>query len=293
MLASIVIRTFNEQRHLDAVLRAVAAQDVPAHEREVVLVDSGSTDDTLRIAQAHGCRIVHIAKQDFTFGRSLNMGCAAAQGRQLVFLSGHCIPVGKNWLSALVAPLEEGKVAYSYGRQLGGEGTKFSESQIFRKYFPAASAVPQAGFFCNNANAALPAAEWQALHFDETLSGLEDMAMARKLVESGKAIGYVAEAAVHHLHDESWRSVGNRFEREAIALQSIMPQVHLSLGDFFRYWASACFMDLGAAMQERRALRCAWQIVAYRFMQFRGSYRGNHEHRKLSQAMKERYFYPR
>jgi rhamnosyltransferase len=35
------------------------------------------------------------------------------------------------------------------------------------------------------------------------------------------------------------------------------------------------------------------EIVMFRMMQFWGSYRGNHEHRKLSREMKEKYFYPK
>ena len=117
--------------------------------------------------------------------------------------------------------------------------------------------------------------------------------MAKAIVARGGAIGYVAEAPVYHLHDESWRTIRNRFEREAIALQGIMPQVHVTFGDFARYVTSAVLLDFGAALQEGRLLAEAFPIVAFRTMQFWGSYRGNNEHRRLSQAMKDRYFYPR
>ncbi len=56
---------------------------------------------------------------------------------------------------------------------------------------------------------------------------------------------------------------------------------------------SAVLLDLGAALQEGRLLAEAFPILAFRTMQFWGSYRGNNEHRRLSQAMKDRYFYPR
>ena len=72
-----------------------------------------------------------------------------------------------------------------------------------------------------------------------------------------------------------------------------MPQVHVTFGDFVRYFTSAVLIDFGAALQERVIHRKACEIVAYRFMQFLGSYRGNNEHRKLSREMKDRYFYPK
>lgn len=293
MLISVVIRTLNEARHLPSLLVGIAGQQLGDYRVEVVLVDSGSTDSTLDIAAAHGCRIVHIRKEDFSFGRSLNVGCRAAQGAVLVFVSGHCVPVDDHWLVRLVAPLSQSGVAYSYGRQLGGADTHFSERQIFAKYFPAQSQVPQAGFFCNNANSALLRSEWQKLPFDEEITGLEDMYLAKQLVLQGSKIAYVADARVYHLHDESWRQVKRRFEREAIALQRIMPEVHLGFVDVARYATSAVLLDWGAALQEKKLGRTLAEIVAYRLCQFWGAYKGNHVHRQLSHATKERYYFPR
>lgn len=293
MHISVVIRTLNEARYLPALLESLQQQQLGANSCEVVLVDSGSTDGTLKIAEDGGCRIVHIAKQEFSFGRSLNLGCLAAQGEALVFVSGHCIPCAPDWLARLVAPLGKNGVVYSYGGQLGGETTHFSEHQIFAKYFPPRSQVPQDGFYCNNANAALLRSEWEDTRFDEELTGLEDMYLAKELVQRGRRIAYVAEARVFHLHDEGWRQVKRRFEREAIALQRIMPEVHLSLLDVVRYATSAILLDLGAALNERRLVRHFAQIVAYRACQFWGAYKGNHVHRRLSRVAKERYYFPR
>ena len=56
---------------------------------EIILVDSGSNDKTLSIANKHKIIITHIEKKSFTFGRSLNIGCDIATGDILVFISGH------------------------------------------------------------------------------------------------------------------------------------------------------------------------------------------------------------
>jgi glycosyltransferase involved in cell wall biosynthesis len=292
MLVSIIVRTYNEAKHLPALLEAISMQVVP-HALETIVVDSGSDDGTLNIARNHECRVVHIAKNDFTFGKSLNMGCEAAGGEVLVFVSGHCVPINESWLAHLLAVLSAEGVAYVYGRQVGGPDSKFSECQLFRKHYPAGPSGPTDGYYCNNANAAIRRVDWERWRFDEQLTGLEDLALAKRLWVSGAKIGYAADAAVSHHHDENWRMVKRRFEREAIALQSIMPEVHVTIGDFVRYWTSAVFLDLGAALQERSMLRNAWQIVAYRSMQFWGTFEGNNEHRRLSQAMKDKYFYPK
>ena len=160
MLASIVIRTYNEERYLNELLQAISKQENEVVDREVVIIDSGSTDATLEIAESHNCRITHIKKSEFTFGKSLNMGCDFANGDFLVFVSGHCIPASDSWLDELCKPMVDGLVDYSYGRQVGRDTTKYSEDRHFEKWFPEYSKIPQEGFFCNNANAAVTRSAW-------------------------------------------------------------------------------------------------------------------------------------
>jgi glycosyltransferase involved in cell wall biosynthesis len=291
--ASIVIRTLNEERYLPDLLRAIREQVLDSDlQLEVVLVDSGSTDSTVRIAQSFDCNIVHIDRRMFSFGRSLNWGCERAAGDILVFISGHCVPVDRNWLSRLCQPLRDGVASYAYGRQVGDDDSFFSERRIFAQYYSGESAVPQSGFFCNNANSALLRDVWSANRFDEDLTGLEDMELARRIAADGHRIAYVAEAPVYHHHRESWAQIKRRFEREAIALQNIMPAVHLSRLDVARYFATSVLLDFRSAWQHDCLLPEWLNIVRYRWAQYSGSHKGNHELRRLSQSQKERFFYP-
>lgn len=294
MKISVVIRTYNEERHLRQLLSGIEAQLTPDHTVETVIVDSGSTDDTLKIASEFSVRIVPIRKEDFSFGRSLNVGCTAATGDLLVFVSGHCIPAGRHWLDKLVQPLIEqgGTIGYVYGGQWGDARSRFSEKQIFSKYFPEISKIPQDGFYCNNANAATLRSIWVDHRFDEELTGLEDMHLAKRLVALKYKVAYVADAAVYHLHSEHWKQIRRRFEREAIALQHIMPEIHLSLRDTCRYFFRSVALDFVAARRQRVPLKHFHEIVLYRFNQFLGAYQGNHIHRQLSRQAKEAYYYP-
>lgn len=292
MLTSIVIRTLDEARYLDELLVAIEQQELGPFQVEVVVIDSGSTDGTLRIAERHGCVITHITREQFSFGRSLNMGCEVARGDILVLISGHCVPADRHWLRELCQPIAAGQVDYSYGKQIGGPESHFSECRIFGKYFPEQSRIPQDGFFCNNANSAISRAAWERYRFDENVTGLEDMELAQRLHRDGGRIGYVAEACVYHHHSESWKQVQRRFEREALALQRIMPQIHVRHRDLIRYISSSIWHDWRCAWQERVFLRKAWEIVQYRVCQYTGSFKGNHDHRMLSHAEKDKYFYP-
>ncbi|KUO49474.1 MAG: glycosyl transferase family 2 [Sphingomonadales bacterium BRH_c3] len=291
---SVVIRTLNEAKWLPQLLDAIDRQETGGMAVEVVIVDSGSSDGTYEIGAKRNCKMVRIAKVDFTFGRSLNYGCEAANGRWLVFVSGHCIPASKRWLTDLIAPLRNGTCSYTYGRQIGREPiTKFSEGQLFAKYFPQTSSVPQEGFFCNNANSALSKSLWSQHKFDEELTGLEDMELAKRIYQMGHKIGYVAEAAVEHIHEESWAQVRRRYEREALALRDIMPEVTLGKRDCLRYITAGVLLDAAAAVRDRRLHRTVMEIILFRTMQYVGTYKGNHLHRQISRETKERYFYPR
>ncbi|WP_081969354.1 glycosyltransferase family 2 protein [Paracoccus sanguinis] len=292
MRVSIVIRTLNEARHLGDLLRMVARQRTQGFEIETVLIDSGSTDGTVEIALAHGAKVTSIAKSEFSFGRSLNMGCDFSTGDILVLISGHCVPVDEYWLQRLCQPLIDGTASYSYGRQIGDDDSHYSERRIFAKYYPAVSQIPQEGFFCNNANSALLRSVWTSNVFDEELTGLEDMELAKRLVRAGHRVAYVAEAPVFHHHQESWPQVRRRFEREAIALRAIMPEVHLSRIDVLRCVMESTLGDWRSAKRNGIKSSSRLDMLRYRWNQYVGSYIGNHEHRVLSRRAKQKYFFP-
>lgn len=295
MLASIIIRTYNEELFLDKLLSMIKKQHCKKVNYEIVIVDSGSTDRTLEIAQKHKCKITHIHKHEFTFGRSLNIGCEFSQGQVLVFISGHCIPVNECWLESLCKPLVNNSASYAYGRQIGAETTKYSEHRHFEKWFPDYSKLPQEGFFCNNANAAIQRKAWEKYQFDEELTGLEDMFLAKQLVtdKNFASIGYVADASVYHIHNENWQQVCLRYERESYALHRIMPDVQVTFRDFLRFFLSAIFSDLSFAIKEKVFIKKMGEIILFRFYQYWGSYKGNHLTRKLTEDKKNQYYYPK
>lgn len=289
---SIIFRALNEERWFAQALQACRNQNAPNLDVEIILVDSGSTDRTIEIARSFGCKVVHIKKHEFTFGRSLNRGCEAAKGDHLVFISAHCIPAHTEWLANLVDPLQNDEADYVYGRQLGHEVSRFSEKQIFAKYFPEHDKRPQEGYFINNANAAITRTSWERFRFDEKATGLEDMVLGKTLLAHGGRIAYLADAPVVHIHEETFAQTRRRYYREALTLREIMPEVQLQFRDFCRYTAAAIFHDWGEALRERHFGKKAWEIARFRFNQFYGAYTGHNEHRELSRAQKESYYFP-
>lgn len=290
-MISIVIRTLNEEKFLPECLAAISRQKID-DQVEVIVVDSGSIDRTLEIAREFETRVVFIKKEYFTFGRSLNYGCEAANGDIIVLISAHCIPISPDWLANLVDPIRDGRCAYTYGRQVAREGvSKYSEGMVYRKYFPAQSAIPQVGYFCNNANSAISKNIWEQFHFNEYLTGLEDMELAKRITDKTLRVGYVADACVEHIHEENWRRIRIRYEREAIALYQIEPALSIGLTYAIKLYFSALKADLGNLRFSE--YRLAAEAILYRFFQFYGSYRGSHISRLQINKMKDEYFYPK
>ena len=249
---SVVIRAYNEAQHLPRLLEGIAHQTIK--DVEVILVDSGSTDSTVQIAERYGVKVVHIPSAEFTFGRSLNFGIQAASHEFIVIASAHVYPVYPDWLESLLRPFEDGQVALTYGKQRGYDGSQFSEHQIFHQWYSDVSNVDQVTAFCNNANAAIRKSLWEKNQYDETLTGLEDLACAKWAKEQGYKIAYVAEAEIIHVHDETPRGVFNRYRREAMALRKIYPEAHFNFYDFIRLTITNILSDLWHAAREHLSL---------------------------------------
>ena len=287
---SIVIRSFNEEKHIGRLLEAIQTQTL--QDVETVLVDSGSTDHTLAIAANFPVQVHHIEPKEFTFGRSLNKGIATTRGQIVVLVSAHVYPMQDDWLEALLAPFEDSKIAISYGKQRGAEGSKFSEKQHFRNWFPDESDADQARAYANNANAAIRRSLWEQNPYNEELTGLEDIAWASWARGQGHKIAYVAEAGVLHAHDESAAQIINRHRREAIALKQILPKSRFTLRNFLSLTTRNIFSDFAAAHREKRLLPELIAIKRFRALQYWGTYLGYRQRGEVSPELRQVFYYP-
>lgn len=193
--ASIIVRTKNEARSLGAVLELVFSQSHSPH--EVIVIDSGSTDATVDIANRFPVRVLHIHPDEWSYPLSLNRAASVAKGEILVCLSAHCLPVDRNWLEALCAPFDDPDVAAVWGPSLR-QGRPLSDPGPPILQQPGSYGFENRTWGLSNANSALRRPLWEQFPFDERLQAAEDKAWGMEAMSRGFTIAHQPRAAVWH-----------------------------------------------------------------------------------------------
>jgi GT2 family glycosyltransferase len=100
----VVIPALNEETRLAPTLEALGRQTVPASLFEVIVVDGGSSDRTVEIAEQWGARCVRSPRGH---GRQRNAGARAARADWLAFLDADCTP-SEDWVEVALENIERG-----------------------------------------------------------------------------------------------------------------------------------------------------------------------------------------
>jgi glycosyltransferase involved in cell wall biosynthesis len=127
---SVLIRTWNSGLTLPSCLNGIRSQSFAPS--RILIVDSGSTDGTLQIADAHDVEILHYpASLRFNYSRSINIGMQVLDTPFVLLLSSHTILETPCASSLMLAELSEHQHVFSvYAVPIGG-GTPRRERDRF------------------------------------------------------------------------------------------------------------------------------------------------------------------
>ncbi len=105
-LVSVVVVNWNGKEYLEKCLPSLEKQTYPKF--EVILVDNGSTDDSLNFIEKHYSNFVKVIRnpENFGFSRGCNTGVQAAQGKYIAVLNNDT-EVDPHWLEELVKVAEK------------------------------------------------------------------------------------------------------------------------------------------------------------------------------------------
>lgn len=213
---SIVIRTKNSEKNLIKILKEIYSQKIDIS-FEVVIVDSGSTDNTLKIASLYSCKIVKIAQEKFTYPYALNVGIKYCEGEYIVFLSSDALPADERWLYHLTKHFSDPNVAGVFGKQIPFKGLNPIE-EYFLLYEDFPSDVSNIRILFSNANGCIRKDVWEKYKFDEKVSKKrcnllvgEDQLWAKEVKQKGYKIVYEPRAVVYHSHKFSLKYMGRLY----------------------------------------------------------------------------------
>jgi len=214
---TICIPTLNAASYIGKVLFSLERQTTSC---EVIVVDSSSTDSTVKIAESLGAKTITIKMEDFDHGGTRNLAARYAQGDVVVFLTQDALPDDEYCLENLIRPLENPEIAATYGRQIPTvNATPVEKFARLFNYPPTPivkgkddiSKLGIKTFFFSNACSAIRKKEFEELGgFSEKVIMNEDTILAAKLILKGYKIAYMPEAKVIHCHNYTW---GQQFKR--------------------------------------------------------------------------------
>lgn len=214
---TVVIRTLNEARWIEECIDRVRDQEVDARV-EVVVVDSGSSDDTVARARGRGARILEIPREAFTYASALNLGFEAAAAPLVVSLSAHALPSDRGWLGPLLAAFDDPEVVGVCSREVPHDDADVHERARLASRFESGAetfrkdvdGVEPPGIFFTNVSSCVRRSMWADAPWPELPYG-EDFAWAWARVAEGHAVRYEPASCVVHSHAES---MGRRVARE-------------------------------------------------------------------------------
>jgi rhamnosyltransferase len=238
---SIVIPTKNAgplfQKTLDGLKQQVYEDGI-----ELIVIDSGSTDNTLQQASQYGAGIISIPPEEFNHGLTRNRAIENTSGEIIVMISQDAVPGDRYLIRNFVAAFHDPKVAGAYARQLPREDADLITKRNLNSWFTGrdteevrwikdsqvykAMSAMEKYHFCNfdNVCSAIRKSVWKSFPFNANDFG-EDIDWAQRVLEAGWKIAYWPSSYVIHSHR---RSIKYEYQRNRLCHSGLYQQFGIS-----------------------------------------------------------------
>ena len=219
---SIVIRTFNSAKTIRALLEHLSLQS----ETEVIIIDSGSSDQTPEIV-SHLVSKVLQPLGPFHYSKALNIGFSQALAPWVLVISSHCIPTSSDFLENILrftrsanpsCVVGYGKVNVVPPKTASLEIIGNQQAFECGKFFPG-----------GNGLAVYRRSAWEAHPFDEDIDTAEDFEWFLWAVRQGFTAHFIPGASAIYFNQGSWRHMFRKGWLEVRRTRVLLPRSRKSL----------------------------------------------------------------
>ncbi len=272
---------------------------------EFIIVDSGSTDDTIAIAKAAGAECYTIPPSEFNHGSTRDFAIGKASSNKIVLTVQDATPLDVQMIEKLLSAFEDPEVAGAYGRQIPQPDADAITKRNLNTWLtgrtvrevralpdPAAYDTwpPMERYLASNFDnvcSAIRKSEWEVRPFGRVDFG-EDIEWAQSALIRGRRIVYEPTAAVVHSHD---RPIAYEYKRTYVCHRKLnqLFGLHMvpTLGRAVQGWLHMMISDMGYTMRAKVPLATKIKLLAklpaLTAMQILGQYQGAKDHLDKSQ----------
>jgi len=203
---SAIVPTLNGARTLPALLAALERRR-GIELTEIVAIDSGSRDGTRELLADAGAKVLDLGGARFGHGSARNRAAAATCGEALLLLTQDVEPFGDAWLAALLAPLDDPRVAGVFGRQVP-RGASPEETFLAKLNYAGrprrltgadVGAFGPGAILFSSAFGLVRRTVWERQPLPDIVMS-EDQAWAMRALRAGHEIVYEPRAEAYHGH---------------------------------------------------------------------------------------------
>lgn len=214
---SVLILTNNGEKTIGNCLDGLLIQSF--RDFEILLIDSCSQDNTIKIASQYPAHIVQIPAESFHHAKTRNQAISLSKGKFIVFLVQDAIPADNKWLEELLNPFEDPKIAATYSRQqarietspMERAFTQFTYPKDKRRFIIKKKNENDPGSFVLLSDVS-SAYRRELVEFSSSVSICEDQEIALRLIKAGFEIAYVPNSVVYHSHSYNLLSLFRRYQ---------------------------------------------------------------------------------
>ena len=209
----VVIRTKNEEKYIEQCIKILKSQCCNSqYVLKILVIDSGSTDNTVGIVKTLDCRLIQIPDHSFNFGGTLNLGFNELHTDYIICLSAHAIPFNSRFIIEMLKWFNDEHVSAVYAKQIPWPNAEIVEEYRINHMFKDKLIIFEQDsdeLKFSNVASCIRFDVWEKHNF-EIVPAAEDKLWAEVVLREGFKIVYEPNAIVYHSHEESAKEIAKR-----------------------------------------------------------------------------------